>query len=66
MEDDAACDIIKISGMVSSKARFVKRRTRLIGPDGSTLKVSVLRHLLVTYAYDLHAGQMVLFSGQSS
>ena len=39
-DEDTACDIIKIGGMVSSKPRFVKRRARIIGPDGSTLKVS--------------------------
>ena len=39
-DEETACDIIKIGGMVSSKPRFVKRRARIIGPDGSTLKVS--------------------------
>jgi ribosomal RNA assembly protein len=39
LDDGVSCDIIKIGNMVSSKDRFVKRRQRIIGPDGSTLKV---------------------------
>ncbi|KAL8579375.1 ribosomal RNA assembly protein krr1 [Nucella lapillus] len=38
LDDDASCDIIKIRNVVSNDARFVRRRQRLIGPDGSTLK----------------------------
>uniref|UniRef100_A0AAG5DDH8 KRR1 small subunit processome component n=1 Tax=Anopheles atroparvus TaxID=41427 RepID=A0AAG5DDH8_ANOAO len=38
LDDEISCDIIKIKNLIRNKDKFVKRRSRLIGPNGCTLK----------------------------
>lgn len=37
-DDDKTCAIVKIDSLCRNKDRFRKRRERLVGPDGATLK----------------------------
>ena len=61
LTDEWVCDIVKIGGLVRNKERYVKRRQRLLGQDGSTLKALEL----VTGCFILVQGNTVSIMGQS-
>lgn len=61
LSDEWVCDIVKIGGLVRNKERFVKRRQRLLGPEGSTLKALEL----VTGCFILVQGNTVSIMGET-
>jgi len=59
LEDGTACDIVKIGNLLRNKEKFIKRRQRLLGPNGNTLKAVEL----LTGCYMLVQGNTVSVMG---
>lgn len=59
LKDEISADIIRIGTLVRNKEKFIKRRQRLIGPNGCTLKCIEL----LTSCYVMVQGQTVAALG---